>query len=175
VKILICFLFLLGVHVFADGFALMGANGRIVKDTTGEFELQVPMLIAGGYKHAPWMFMGDLTYHKDTSAEGGLSIENKQYEFTLSAAYFVDYEDERFLNPYVTVGLGAFKSHLKYDFSGASRKEDSLWEPILKVGGGVWAEVSRHFVINIEGKGIYSDKINPKLTFETSLRFGLIF
>ncbi len=79
------------------------------------------------------------------------------------------------MNPYVIAGLGAYKNFVEYDFAGTKRKDSSVWEPVVKLGGGVWSEVSKKFIVNFEGKGMYSKKLNPELTFEVTARFGLLF
>lgn len=159
----------------AQGFGLLGAEARFTEDSTREFELEVPMLIAGGYKADRWVFMGEALHYKDASKEGSLSIENKHLEITGYAAFFVDYEADRIMNPYVIAGLGAYKNFVEYDFAGTKRKDSSVWEPVVKLGGGVWSEVSKKFIVNFEGKGMYSKKLNPELTFEVTARFGLLF
>lgn len=175
IKILFTFIFLLALVSEAQIVSLFGANARFADDSTQEFNLQVPLLIAGGYKNNSWIYLGELQYFKDSSKEGGLTIENKQYEVTAYVAYIIDYQQDRLLNPYVIAGLGGYKNFLEYNFGTATSKDSSVWETVLKVGGGLWSEISNRFVVNLEGKALYSDKFNPELTYELTLRAGVLF
>lgn len=173
----IALIFFLTISSVSDAqiVSLFGAGARFAEDSTREFNLQVPLLIAGGYKNNSWLYLGEIQYLKDSSKEGSLSIENKQYEVTGYVGYLIDYQQDRVLNPYVIVGLGAYKNFLEYNFGTATSKDSSVWETILKAGGGLWSEISSRFILNLEGKALYSDKLNPELTYELTLRAGLQF
>jgi hypothetical protein len=174
-KIILVFFLIISSVSDAQVVSLFGVGARFAEDSTCEFNFQAPLLIAGGYKNTSWLYLGEIQYLKDSSKEGSLSVENKQYEVTGYVGYLIDYQQDRIINPYVIAGLGAYKNFLEYNFGATTSRDSSVWETILKVGGGLWSEISSRFVLNLEGKALYSSRLNPELTYELTLRAGLLF
>lgn len=153
----------------------LGASTRFSEDSKKNLDVQTAPLVFMGTFVDSWLFLGEFLTFKDSTSEGALTVRNRQYELSFYASYFIEYQRDRILNPYIIGGLGFFKNHLEYSLGGAKSKSSSSLEPIVKGGAGIWSDISNVISISIEGKGLLSKKINPKLTPEISLRLFFHF
>jgi hypothetical protein len=174
-RLIIAFILFSNVS-YASTFLGLGVSGRLLKNDQSNYEIKFPVLVYGGHKDIPWTFALEGLYLQDKSSSGSsFKITNDQYEVTLYALRFIDYQDARAINPYVVGGLGGIRSYVTTNFNGMSEKDQSTINAIAKLGAGVWAQLGSRGFVSLEGKGMYSKDFSPEIIFEFTGRAGLEF
>ncbi|HET6766493.1 MAG TPA: DUF6089 family protein, partial [Chitinophagaceae bacterium] len=133
---------------------------------TVHYELQDQILIRGSYNFAR-VNGSDIYSKKPYLVLRNLSFESAISEFSIVGEYYLFNLYERRFSPYGFIGLGVFHFNpYSYDSTGTKvflkplstegqgiypdKKEYSLWQPAIPIGGGVKFAISENFRIGIE-------------------------
>lgn len=165
------------VHVGVAG-GLANYNGDLLeklyakKITNGfigltvQYELQDQILIRGAYNFAR-VNGSDIYSEKPYLVLRNLSFESAISEFSIVGEYYLFNLYERRFSPYGFIGLGVFHFNpYSYDSTGRkvflkplstegqgiypNKKEYSLWQPTIPIGGGVKFAITENLRIGIE-------------------------
>ncbi len=175
-KIVFLVLVLTAINAPADILFGVGGSSRFVKNDEDNFEMRIPVLLYGGYRHGLWVYAAEGLYFQDkTEAGSNFLTTNKHYEATLYALRFIKYEDGRAINLYGVGGLGAFQQRIETEFHGDIAKEKSEINAVIKAGGGAWAYLGPSGFLNLEMKGLYSRDFSPEFLVDIVARVGMTF
>lgn len=133
---------------------------------TVHYELQDQILIRGAYNFAR-VNGSDIYSKKPYLVLRNLSFESAISEFSIVGEYYLFNLYERRFSPYGFIGLGVFHFNpYSYDSTGRKvflkplstegqgiypdKKEYSLWQPAIPIGGGVKFAITENFRIGIE-------------------------